>query len=144
MKSTSVWNQAHKLAHKQMQLLEPLINKQANYAISSLASYFHQQSSLSSSTVKPMISSRSTNFIQTQIESPTHIQYRFFSKFLSKSATKRLPLTTKRAGKGYYKGNGCRSEGRHTSKGKFIMDRSKMLELIVPDLTDFKVNSQQP
>ena len=68
------------------------------------------------------------------------LQSRFFSKYLSKSATKRLPLTTKRAGKGYYKGNGCRSEGRHTSKGGYVMDKSKMLELVVPDLTGFKVS----
>ncbi|KAL7433185.1 hypothetical protein ACHAXH_004453, partial [Discostella pseudostelligera] len=62
---------------------------------------------------------------------------RCMSKFLSKSATKRLPLTTKRAGKGYYKGKGCTSEGRLTSKGKFIADPVKKLQLIVPDLTGF-------
>lgn len=62
---------------------------------------------------------------------------RFMSKYLSKAATKRLPLNTKRAGKGYYKGKGCTSEGRLTSKGKFIADPLKKLQLIVPDLTDF-------
>jgi large subunit ribosomal protein L41 len=62
---------------------------------------------------------------------------RFMSKYLSKSATKRLPLTTKRAGKGYYKGKGCTSEGRLTSKGKFIADPLKKLQLIVPDLRGF-------
>ena len=61
------------------------------------------------------------------------------SKYLSKSATKRLPLTTKRAGKGYYKGKGATSEGRLTSKGKFVVDDKKQLELIVPDLEGFKV-----
>ncbi len=40
-----------------------------------------------------------------------------FSKYISKSRTKRLPLTTKRAGKGFYKGNGARKEGVITSKG---------------------------
>ena len=50
-----------------------------------------------------------------------------------------MPLTTKHAKKGFYKGNGCRSEGRHTSKGGFIMDRNKMLELVVPNLEGFKL-----
>ncbi|KAL3803827.1 hypothetical protein HJC23_003989 [Cyclotella cryptica] len=62
---------------------------------------------------------------------------RCMSKYLSKSASKRLPLNTKRAKKGYYKGKGCTSEGRLTSKGKFIADPLKKLQLIVPDLTGF-------
>ena len=41
-----------------------------------------------------------------------------FSKYISKSRKKRLPLTTKRAGKGFYKGNRGRKEGHITSKGK--------------------------
>lgn len=40
-----------------------------------------------------------------------------FSKYISKSRTKRLPLTTKRVGKGYKKGNRARKEGVITSKG---------------------------
>ena len=40
-----------------------------------------------------------------------------FSKYISKSRAKRQPLNTKRAGKGYYKGNGCRKEGSINSKG---------------------------
>ena len=68
---------------------------------------------------------------------PYYEMRRCMSKFLSKSATKRLPLNTKRAGKGYYKGKGCTSEGRLTSKGKFIADPMKKLQLIVPDLTGF-------
>lgn len=43
-----------------------------------------------------------------------------FSKYISKSRAKRLPLTTKRAGKGYYKGNRCRKEGKLNSKGTSI------------------------
>lgn len=39
------------------------------------------------------------------------------SKFISKSRAKRLPLTTKRAGKGFYKGNRARKEGHINSKG---------------------------
>lgn len=68
---------------------------------------------------------------------PFHDTRRYMSKFLSKSATKRLPLTTKRAGKGFYKGKGGTSEGRLTSKGKFIADPLKKLQLIVPDLKGF-------
>mmetsp|Transcript_930 Transcript_930/g.1278 ORF Transcript_930/g.1278 Transcript_930/m.1278 type:complete len:114 (+) Transcript_930:93-434(+) len=64
---------------------------------------------------------------------------RFMSKYLSKSATKRVPLTTKRARKGFYKGKGGTKEGRLTSKGRFIFDPLKVLNLIVPDLTGFKL-----
>ena len=40
-----------------------------------------------------------------------------FSKYMSKSKSKRIPLNTKRAGKGYKKGYGARTEGRISSKG---------------------------
>lgn len=64
---------------------------------------------------------------------------RNFSKYLSKSAAKRIPLTTKRAKKGFYKGKGCTKEGYLTSKGRFVVDWTKRLQLIVPDLTGFKL-----
>ena len=64
---------------------------------------------------------------------------RFMSKYLSKSATKRLPLTNKKVKKGYYKGNGATMEGRITSKAKFIADPTKKLQLVVPDLDGFKL-----
>ena len=64
---------------------------------------------------------------------------RDFSKYYGNARRKRLPLTTKRARKGFYKGNQCNPEGRHTAKGGYVMDRSKMLELVVPDLTGFKL-----
>ena len=51
----------------------------------------------------------------------------------------RLPLTTKRVGKGYYKGNGCRREGYLTSKGGFKVVSDWRTELIVPDLSNFKL-----
>ena len=70
---------------------------------------------------------------------PSQESRRYMSKYLSKSATKRLPLNTKRAKKGYYKGKGCTSEGRLTSKGKFIADPLKKLQLIVPDMTGFRL-----
>lgn len=62
------------------------------------------------------------------------------SKYMSKAARKRMPLTTKRARKaGYYKGKGATKEGRLTSKGKFIANPLKKLELVIPDLTGFKL-----
>ena len=64
------------------------------------------------------------------------------SKYISKSAKKRLVLTTKRARKGFYKGNGATKEGRITSKGKFMVDPLKRVELVIPDLTGFKVSFQ--
>ena len=42
------------------------------------------------------------------------------SKYLSKAAKKRLPLSPKRAGKGFYKGNNCASTGRVNSIGTYI------------------------
>ena len=57
----------------------------------------------------------------------------------SKSRVKRFPMTTKRANKNYYKGNGCRTEGRHTAKGGYIVDKEMCTELVVPDLTGFKL-----
>lgn len=43
--------------------------------------------------------------------------YQRLSKYLSKAARKRLPLSPKRAGKGFYKGNKCASTGRVDSIG---------------------------
>jgi len=74
---------------------------------------------------------------------PKQQQQRFMSKYISKSAKKRLPLTTKRAHKGFYKGKGSTKEGRLTSKGKFIVDPLKKLELVVPDLEGFKVRKRR-
>lgn len=64
---------------------------------------------------------------------------RFMSKYLSKSRTKRLPLTTKKAGKGFYKGNGATKEGHRIKGGKFRLDPEKMLQLMIPDLEGFKL-----
>ncbi|GAB5030090.1 mitochondrial ribosomal protein l27 [Nannochloropsis oceanica] len=61
------------------------------------------------------------------------------SKYLSKAARKRLPLSPKRAGKGFYKGNKCASTGRVNSIGRFKLDERKRVELNVPDLTGFKL-----
>jgi len=59
------------------------------------------------------------------------------AKYLSKTASKYLPLSPKHAKKGYKKGNRCRSTGRVTSKGKFIVDPNKLVEVVAPDLTGF-------
>lgn len=61
------------------------------------------------------------------------------SKYFSKSQTKRQPLNAKWAKKGYVKGKGCRATGRHTRKGKYIIEKSRLFEIVVPDLTDFKL-----
>lgn len=66
-------------------------------------------------------------------------QLREMSKYLSKAAKKRIPLNTKRVAKGFYKGNGCTKEGRITKKAKFMVDPLKRLELVVPDLTGFRL-----
>lgn len=64
-----------------------------------------------------------------------------FSKYISKSRTKRLPLTTKRAGKNYYKGNGARKEGFINSRARFVRVREMCTELVMPDLSDFKLKA---
>lgn len=86
-----------------------------------------------------LIAQRTNNNYFLPALSIFHESRRFMSKYLSKSATKRLPLTNKKVKKGYYKGNGATMEGRITSKGKFIADPMKKLQLIVPDLEGFKL-----
>ncbi len=86
-----------------------------------------------------LIAQRTNNNYFLPTLSIFHESRRFMSKYLSKSATKRLPLTNKKVKKGYYKGNGATMEGRITSKGKFIADPMKKLQLVVPDLEGFKL-----
>jgi large subunit ribosomal protein L41 len=52
------------------------------------------------------------------------------------------PLTSKRANRRFYKGNGCRNEGTHAKRGRYVVDQDKLLQLEVPDLTGFKVRPQ--
>lgn len=62
------------------------------------------------------------------------------SKFLPKSAAKRLPLSTKHARKGFYKGKGGTKQGTFRGRaGRFVLEQERMLELIVPDLTGFQL-----
>ena len=77
-----------------------------------------------------------------------------FSKYISKSRTRRIPITTKRAGKGFYKGKGSRKEGYITHKGlfifwenngilgKFIRLKSLCAEIVVPDLSNCTVRKK--
>ena len=73
------------------------------------------------------------------LSAPSAAPFREFSKLYGNAKRKRMPLSPKRARKGYYKGKGARSEGRHTSKGGFVIDPAKRLELVVPDMAGFKV-----
>jgi large subunit ribosomal protein L41 len=54
-------------------------------------------------------------------------------------ALRRLALTTKGAGKDYYKGTGSGSMGSHTKYGGYRIDWSKVRTYKVPDLKDFVV-----
>ena len=71
----------------------------------------------------------------------TFVQQRHMSKYISNARKKRLPLTTKRAGKGFYKGNGARKEGTVSSKARFTYDPDMVTELVVPDLEGFKLKA---
>ncbi|GMH50770.1 hypothetical protein TL16_g00863 [Triparma laevis f. inornata] len=55
------------------------------------------------------------------------------SKFISKSAAARLPLDAKRAGKGYTKHFNGTKQGRHTSKGTYVLEKHKMVEIKAPE-----------
>ncbi|OJD40394.1 50s ribosomal protein 27 [Diplodia corticola] len=50
---------------------------------------------------------------------------------------KRMTLTTKQTGKGFYKGTGSGSMGRHTKWGGYTVDYSKVRTYVAPDLEDF-------
>lgn len=78
---------------------------------------------------------QSSKTIQTQ-----WIQTRHMSKFMSKSAAKRAPLSTKHVRKGYYKGKGATKEGTFRGKaGRFVIDKERQVQLVIPDLTGFKL-----
>ncbi|KAK0640936.1 mitochondrial ribosomal protein L27-domain-containing protein [Cercophora newfieldiana] len=52
---------------------------------------------------------------------------------------RKLRLTTKDVNKGYYKGTGSGSMGRHTKHGGYIIDWSKVRTYVVPPLEGFKL-----
>jgi hypothetical protein len=66
---------------------------------------------------------------------------RSLSKYVSKAKKKRMPLSPKRVGKGFYKGVGARSEGKLNSKAQFIVDPAKRLALEDIDLADFPLKA---
>mmetsp|Transcript_15417 Transcript_15417/g.15606 ORF Transcript_15417/g.15606 Transcript_15417/m.15606 type:complete len:148 (-) Transcript_15417:277-720(-) len=101
------------------------------YSSVSAAVFGVERQFLHPSTRTPFPHNRHPQIQQTQIRS--------MSKFLSKAARKRIPLTTKHARKGFYKGKGATKEGTITSKGKFLFNRKWMLQLVVPDLEGFEL-----
>ncbi|KAL0256324.1 60S ribosomal protein L27, mitochondrial [Diplodia seriata] len=52
---------------------------------------------------------------------------------------KRMALTTKQTGKGYYKGTRTGSMGRHTKNGSYKIELSKVRTYIVPSLERFEL-----
>ncbi|KAL2162020.1 hypothetical protein VTH06DRAFT_7805 [Thermothelomyces fergusii] len=52
---------------------------------------------------------------------------------------RRLRLTTKDVGKGFYKGTGTGSMGRHTKKGGYIIEWHKVRTYVCPPLDGFKL-----
>lgn len=62
------------------------------------------------------------------------------SPFLLNRARRLLPLTTKTAPRGFYKGTRTGSMGRHTRWGGYIVDFDKVRHYVVPEASaDFKV-----
>lgn len=59
-------------------------------------------------------------------------------------ALRRLALTTKQAGKDYYKGTGSGAMGAHTKWGGYKVDPNKVRTYKVPDMTDFPVRLFSP
>lgn len=57
-------------------------------------------------------------------------------------AIRRLALTTKQAGKDYYKGNRTGSMGRHTKWGGYVIDYKKVRTYVCPDLAGFNVRKK--
>jgi large subunit ribosomal protein L41 len=54
---------------------------------------------------------------------------------------RRLALTTKQANKGFYKGTGTGSTGRHTKHGGYVIEWAKVRTYVVPSgLKDFNVS----
>jgi len=52
---------------------------------------------------------------------------------------RKLRLTTKDMNKGFYKGTGSGSMGRHTKHGGYIIEWKKVRTYVVPELEGFKV-----
>ncbi|CAL5323795.1 unnamed protein product [Camellia sinensis] len=48
-------------------------------------------------------------------------------------------LSSKRGPRDYYKGKNCKPTGFHTRKGGYVVEKEKLPNYVVPDLTDFKL-----
>lgn len=61
-------------------------------------------------------------------------------RLLMKGVFRKFRLTTKDANKGFYKGTGSGSMGRHTKHGGYIVEFDKVRTYVVPkNLDEFKV-----
>merc|ERR1712224_569606 len=58
-----------------------------------------------------------------------------------KNVMKGKPYDPKHGPANFYKGYGCTPMGHHTRKGRFIVDRAKIPQYIVPDLTGFELKA---
>lgn len=57
-----------------------------------------------------------------------------------RGAARQLRLTTKQANKGFYKGTGTGSTGRHTKHGGYVIEWEKVRTYVVPkNLKDFNL-----
>ncbi|TLS24075.1 hypothetical protein PpBr36_08141 [Pyricularia pennisetigena] len=62
-------------------------------------------------------------------------------RLLMKGAFRKFRLTTKDANKGFYKGTGTGSMGRHTKHGGYIVEFDKVRTYVVPkNLDEFKLS----
>lgn len=57
----------------------------------------------------------------------------------SKNQGQRGPMSAKRGNRRWVKGTGTARQGRHTNKGKYIIEPERLMILDVPDLTDCQV-----
>jgi large subunit ribosomal protein L41 len=67
----------------------------------------------------------------------------FERKKATMPSRQREVFSSKMAPRGWYKGRGVKTVGTINTKGKFIVDKSKIPEIIVPDLTNFDVKTNQ-
>mmetsp|Transcript_133555 Transcript_133555/g.188720 ORF Transcript_133555/g.188720 Transcript_133555/m.188720 type:complete len:134 (+) Transcript_133555:106-507(+) len=52
---------------------------------------------------------------------------------------RRLVMNSKMGNKNYYKGRRCNPTGFLTRKGRFVVDPYRLVQYVVPDLTNFKL-----
>ncbi len=62
------------------------------------------------------------------------------SKCISKAGRKRIPLHRKHGDKNWYKGTGSAKTGHLNSLGRFRADPELLPNIVVPDLSGFKVS----